>query len=388
MILTTALILVAAPLHLAEALEQARARNFDLRASREQVQVFEAAIEAAGQLTNPTLALSKGPDDPTFFATLDVKLPILGQRGTAIAAAERERDVALAERAALELRILVAVRRAYFAVAAAQERASRSEDAVSLARQLAELTARKVQTGTGALLEARQAELAVLRAEQDHALRVAELATAREELGTIVGAPGAEVEVADPLLPLPDVPPLEALLDRAQRHPEVQSLRRQEDAALARAQRERAAVRPIPDVSIELEKLSTQTALGVRAGLTFDLPILTWNGGRVHEAQAQARVAGVQLAGARRRLQGQIRAARSRWDAAATRARSAAGQVVPAARELVSMARSAWELGRAPLFVVLQAQSDLASAQAQAADAAEAAQRAFADLEEATGEAL
>jgi outer membrane protein TolC len=52
------------------------------------------------------------------------------------------------------------------------------------------------------------------------------------------------------------------------------------------------------------------------------------------------------------------------------------------------MARDAWDLGRVPLLAVLQAETDLNSTRALAADAAAEAQRAFADLEEAAGEIL
>jgi outer membrane protein TolC len=52
------------------------------------------------------------------------------------------------------------------------------------------------------------------------------------------------------------------------------------------------------------------------------------------------------------------------------------------------MARDAWELGRTPLIAVLQAQTELASAEAEASDAALSAQQALADLEEAAGEGI
>ena len=52
------------------------------------------------------------------------------------------------------------------------------------------------------------------------------------------------------------------------------------------------------------------------------------------------------------------------------------------------MARDAYELGRTPLLTVLQAQTELNSTRALAADAAAEAQRAFADLQEATGAQL
>ena len=128
--------------------------------------------------------------------------------------------------------------------------------------------------------------------------------------------------------------------------------------------------------------------MGLRWGLTFDLPVLTWKTGRVHEAQAQAAVASSQAQAALLKRRSDLRAARARWDASAARASSYTGEIVPAAQTLVQMARQAWELGRAPLITVLQAQSELNASQAEASDAVLAAQNAFADIEEASGEGL
>src|SRR5207237_6789569 len=124
----------------------------------------------------------------------------------------------------------------------------------------------------------------------------------------------SELPAAGPLLPLPRPPRLEELLAQAARHPEVRAFARQQDAALARASRERAAIRPLPDLSLELEKLQGQPALGLRAGIAFDLPLLSWNSGRVHEAQAQAAAAAYLAHGALARRAADLRSARARWD--------------------------------------------------------------------------
>src|SRR5207245_858361 len=152
--------------------------------------------------------------------------------------------------------------------------------ALQLAQDLASRSESKVRTGLAPQLEAVQADLAQRRAAQERDDRAAALAVAREELGRAIALPepGA-LQAADALLPLPRIAPLEALLERAAQHPEVRALNLQESAALARADRERAAVRPVPDVSLELMKLQEQTTLGFRAGLAFDLPVLSWNRG-------------------------------------------------------------------------------------------------------------
>ena len=381
--------LLAQPLRLDEAFARAREANPELRAARESVRAAQSAVETAGQLSNPTVAASVGPDAPQVIASIDLRVPVFGQRGTAVAAAERDVQAAQADARTRSVTVRAAVRRAYAALAAGQERARLARDAFELAADLERRAQARVQTGIAPQLEAVQAGLARRRAAQERDDRAAALVSAREELGRLVALSDAStLEAADPIYPLPEALPLAALLTQPEQHPEVQAFRRQQDAALARAQRERAAVRPIPDLSLAFQKTYGEPAIGLRAGIAFDLPVLSWNSGRVHEAQAQAEVASAQAAGALAKRTADLRAAHARWDAAAARARSFAAEIVPAAQQLLQMAREAWELGRTPLTAVLQAQGEVTSARADASDAALSAQQALADMEEASGEAL
>ena len=383
MFLLALLLAAPQPLSLADAVERARQANPDVAAARLNVRVAEAGIQTAGQFANPVVSGSYGPDAPTWIGTVDVKLPLLGQRGAAVAAAERERDTARAEVATKELAVQAAVRRAYFALAAAQAQAQFAAEASRLALELEQLSTRKFETGSAPRLEVEQATVTRRQAEQDQIDREAATSAAQVELGKLLGTE-SELSARDPLLPIPTAPPLEQLVAKAGQHPEVQTLRRQQDAALARAQRERTAVRPVPDVSVAFQRGGDGS--GQRYTLGFELPILSWNGGRIGAEQAQATVASTQAAAAERRLRNELRAARSRLDAASRRARAYTEELVPAALRLLSMARTGYELGRAPLTSVLQAQGEVTAARVKGVDAANEAQKAFADLQEAAGE--
>jgi cobalt-zinc-cadmium efflux system outer membrane protein len=297
---------------------------------------------------------------------------------------------AQAEARAKSVSVRASARRAYASLAAAQERAKLAREAFDLAADLEKRAQSRVQTGLAPQLEAVQAGLARKRAARERDDRAAALTGAREELGRVIAAPEAStLETADANFPAPEVLPLDQLLARSERHPEVESFLRQKDAALARASRERAAIRPLPDLSLEFEKLNGPPAsIGLRWGIAFDLPVLTWNSGRVNEALALADAAGSLARGALSRQLSGVRSAHAKLEAANARAKSFAAEIVPAAQDLVKMARDAWELGRTPLTAVLQAQTDLTSVRADASDAALAAQQALADLEEAAGESL
>lgn len=382
-------LLAATPLTLQDALGRAERANPDLVAARLSVRVAEAGVEAAGQLPNPTVQGSYGPDEPTLFGGIDLKLPIFGQRGTAVAAAEREVTVSQAEALSRALHIHSEVRRAYFALAAAQAQVALAGEAQRLAEELARLAGKKYETGGAPLIEVTQAQLQAKLSAQEALDRAALVVNAQQALNVLIGEePDAEPRADDPLLPVPGVPALQELLARVANHPEVQLARGQRDAALARAQRERASVRPVPDVSLTLQRNLNSDGtpyLGLRYGLAFDLPILSWNTGHVHEQTAQASVADAQAQAAAKRLSGEVRAARTRWEAAGSRARFYAQEFLPAAQRLLEMARQGYELGRTPLLSVLQAQGEVAQARGRSVDAGQEAQRAYADVEEAAG---
>ena len=386
-------------LTLAQALDLAAHRNPDLLAAQKGIVTARAGVGAAGQLANPTLALNVGPDAPAVTATIDVRLPIFGQRGSAIDAAQAEVPAAQAQAAAQAVAIRASVRRAYFAQAQAQAQAQLAAETLQIAAQLAAGIRARFNSGGAPLLEAEQAELARKKADLDLRDREALLEVARIALVQLIGAaPEAAFATSTALAVLPQAPSLPLLLARAEQGPEVQALRRREDAAQARARRERAAVRPLPDVSVEAERIDPSTVdtstplqhlqtgkLGVRLGLAFDLPILSLNRGRIEQEEAAASEASALARAALLRGQAAVRGARARFEAAKLRAGLADGDFVPAAERVLQMAREGYQLGRAPLVSVLQAQSDLASARGRAVDAAAEAQTAFADLEEAAG---
>ena len=371
-----------AALTLSDARALADQRNGGLLAARAQVPVARAAVEAAGQLQNPTASASYGADDPRLQLGLEVKLPVLGQRGAAIGSAEAEQRVAEAGVSVERAKLHAAVRRAYAATWAAGEQAQLAAEAARIAAELGKLSGEKFRTGSAPQLEAEQAQLAAERAAHDLEDRKAEADAARAELEAALGAPVDAVEAPPQRAP----PPLEELSARAQQHPEVASLRLEQEAALAKAAEERAAVRPLPAVSVIAERFTDPSvSWGLRAGIAFDLPLLSWNRGRVHQQEESARQFAAQQAAALQRLSGTVRAARARWAAAASRSAFYGGAFLASASRVLEMAQAGYRIGRTALVSVLQAQNDLSAARSRAVDAALEAQKALADLEEATG---
>jgi len=375
-------LLVAATLSLGDARALADRRNGVLLAAQAGIDVARAGVDAAGQLTNPTLSASYGKDEPKLTVGLDVRAPLFGQRGAAITSAEAQVQVAEADAVVERARLHAAVRRTYSASWAASEQAQVAADAARIASELADLAAQKFRTGSAAQIEVEQSSLASRRAAQDKLDRDAEAVAARRELEAALATP---VEGLQPP-PRPAVPPEEELLRRARSHPQLQTLRFQEKAALARADEERTAIRPLPTLSMIAQRYEDPTvSFGLRAGIAFDLPLLSWNRGRVHEQEQAAHRAELQAQATLQRLTGQVGAARARWEAASARAGFYGGAFLDSARRVLGMARAGYRIGRTSLIAVLQAQNDLAAANSRALDAALEAQKALADLEEAIG---
>lgn len=381
---------VAAPegpaLSRAQAQAAAQARSLELVVAEAEIRAAQAVARTAGELPNPTVGVSYGPDAPQLFGTLEQRFPVLGQRGSAIRAAEGELEVTRAQKQVRALALAVEVDRAYTAAAAAQAQVLLAQEAAALARELAEANTQKFTAGLASELDAEQARLALRRAEQDLLDRQSAAFDARSKLGELLAL--AELPAAaDGLLPLPPAPRiLEAPASPEQRRTELAVA-----AAQARIARERAQVLPVPAVSLEVERTSAEPAaappvpsaqVGLRVGVSFELPLLNQRGGAIGEQQAAETKAQAERDQAARHVASARRAAAARFAAASHRAGFYQDELVPEAVHVRDLARQAYALGRTPLVSLLQAESDLNHVRSTAVDSAAEVWDALADLEE------
>ncbi len=188
------------------------------------------------------------------------------------------------------------------------------------------------------------------RAEHEVLDRTSLLEIARIRLAQVLGVPAkTPIQATDPLLPLPSVGSAEELLARAENHPDLQVARREREAAEARVQRERVAVRPVPTVSLQLEQFPSSLGVGLRAGMLFDAPVLSQNQGQIRTQQVQVAQAEARYSAFAHRLQADLGAARTRWASAVRRVRFFEEELVPAAVRVADLARIAYTLGRTPI---------------------------------------
>jgi cobalt-zinc-cadmium efflux system outer membrane protein len=388
-------LLFLAPLHLAEVLARVDAEGPEQRLVSGQVPVARAEIRSARMFPNAGLTLGAGRSEPVFDAIVQLRLPIFGQRGAHIRAAERGAEQVAEEASAARWKLRHDARIAYWAAVRADDQVAIAAEVEALTHRIADIARERFEVGAGTRLDQRQAELVHVRAQQDVSDRRAAARVARLELARQLGV-GAETldGLADPLAVAGATPPLDELLAQARLHPELRAARSEHTAAMARAQAARADRRPTPIVDLGIELLDpatcggTDRCLGPRGALGMDLPLWNWNGGPIERAQAEARLAELRATATQTRLDAGVRAAWESLEAARVRARFFDGEYLPNALEVEQMAREAFSVGRSGILPLIEAERAVLDARMGRTEALFAVQSARADLEEQSGVAL
>jgi cobalt-zinc-cadmium efflux system outer membrane protein len=386
----------AAPLGLRETLTRVAEVGPDQAVAQSLLPVAQAEVRSARMFPNPTLGFSAGRAEPVAAASLTLHLPILGQRGAHVRAAERAFEQARLEAVGSLWRLRHDARIAYYTVARADEELAIAKQVEQLTLRVADIAAKRFDAGAGSMLEKLQAQLVHDRAQQDVIDRTTALGVARLELARLIGLPAEAVSsLSDALAAVGATPPADSLLaEAAKAHPELRALEAERFAAEARAQAARADRRPLFALDVGAEVLDPATCgtasycVGPRGGLSFDLPMFNLNGGPIARAQAEARAAELKREAAARRIETAVRAAYAMYAAAATRARFFETRYVPAATQVESMAREGFAAGKTGLLPLIEAQRALLDSRLGQTEARFAVQAARADLEGASGVAL
>ena len=386
----------AEPLRLDEVIERVVARGPDQAVAAGQAEVARAEVKTARMLPNPVFLVGAGKSEPQLNFALTQRLPIFGQRGAAIRAAERGYAQARAEAESTRWKLRRDGRVAYYAAERAAEEVSIAEAVEALTRRIAEIAAKRFEAGAGTRLEKEQGSLLHVRALQDVSDRRAAARLARLELLRLLGATEAEVgALVDPLEVVGPTPPLAELLENARsHHPSLVALVAEREATLARAESARAERRPVPSLEIGAELLNggpngscggSASCFGPRGALSFDLPILSLNGGPIARAEAEARLADLKLNAATVRVNAEVQSAWESFQAATARARFFDAEYVPAATSVEQMAREGFTEGKTGLLPLIEAERAVLEARVGKAEAMFTVQSARADLEEASG---
>jgi outer membrane protein, heavy metal efflux system len=370
------------------ALAEATARAPGIAGAHAREAVARGEVELARTVTPLTVSLGGGWNDPRWTVGLAQRLPAPGARGARILAAEQGALAAEGERRANAASIRADTRRAYFSLVRAKQLVATATRALEIARESEAAARLRFETGAAPELDVVQAGLARASAEALLLTQQGEQAALSAELALLLGR--------EPLRPLdptdtgpPALPSLEELLVRAGHAPLAQA--RQADLAAAEAtlratRRERW---PVPVVGVAVEGDGPRGAMvALRGSLDLDVPLPGLGRGEVDRAAASLRLADALADEDRRRRLAEIVAAHQRLSAALAALQRFPKEILPAAETSERMALESYRAGRSALASLNDARRAATDLRAQAADAAFAAQAAFAALELAAGVAL
>jgi outer membrane protein len=306
-------------------------------------------------------------------------------------------EVASAEAGELEQRLLAALEAesSYYDVLVNQELTRVSQERVARAREGLGVARARVTSGAAVQTDSLQLVLEVTRAEVDLLRQGNALRTAQLELGRRVGASGAVDAVPLDTMPAPDLPiglP-EALSAALEQGPLYRAARANERAAAAAVKSQRSDYFPSLSVGALHQRYDTEIFPGAAnvSSVTFSLSFPIWNNGQREIEVSRARVARDVARTIREDLERVVRRdVTSAFDTYQTsRAAVALARVgVQVGRENYRMQEIRYRAGASTILDLLDAQVNLAQAEADLVGARYETRLALARLEAILGRRL
>lgn len=379
-----------APLTLDQAMAIALSVNRTLVAARLGKEVAKARVEVARERPNPDLRLEEDRETPHDSLTLAFPIETAGKRRRRADLAEAEGRSADAEIARLTAETRNILRRAFYSLAAGQERAAELEELQRLAARMRDAAKDRFEAGAAPRLEVLQADLA--EADAGNAVREARallIAGAADLNSVLARPPGQPVSVSGDFDSggLPDAEEATELALKESSEMAVLSRRIEEAGArvsLAKAQR-------VPDPILEgavTHRSDPEFDWGWRAGVGIELPVLTTH----LAAVAVEESALTQLAAGRDalvvRIRSEVFAALALAASHRERYRRFKDEMIPRVAEVETLAEDSYRSGQTGLVAMLQAVQTARDLRLKAVQAGLDYQQAVADLERAIGAPL
>ena len=381
-------------LTLEDAIAQAQASSPTSAVAAAGLQAADAQRRVARLRPNPSLdAMSENVAGTGAYSglrssetTVGLSLPLElgGKRSARVAVAEAQGGRAQLEAviAAADLRLRVI--QGYNDAAAAGQRAAIARDQVAIAAEVLRGARVRVRAGRASPLEEQRADVARINAEgaAERAQRTADVTLAN--LGRLIGTPVAAVDQAwfsrvagiGPAVPVDTASTLAAAAAQA-------------DVTTADAQVRLARSQRIPDVTVSASARRLEATNDMAAVFGVSVPLPLFNNGRaaVDLASAQRSQSDALRRVATLNAEREIAAAQADASNAATSARTASGPALAAATEAARIARIGYREGKFGQLDLLEAERTLAETRAAMIDALAAYHDAQARLERLTAAA-
>lgn len=364
-----------AALTLRDALALALQRNPELAAFGKERSAAEAAILQAGVLPNPVLGIAGDnlgnarkaeAGDRTASIQLGQLIELGGKRDARVRVAEASRDLANWDYEAKRIEVLSAVAQRFVDLLAAQQRHRLAEEALALARQVADTVGKRVEAGKVSPVEETKARLAQASAEVELEQAARERASARSTLSALWGSHDPRFERAEgDLEKTTPLPAYEQLAERVRNNPELARWSSEIERRRAAVDGEKA--KAVPDVTITagVARFSQFDDRAYMFGISVPLPLFDSNRGGILEANRRLDKAADEQRATESRLLAALAQVYQRLAAIDKEIATLRTILLPGAQSAFDAATKGYQLGRFGYLDVLDAQRTLFQARAQ-----------------------
>jgi len=326
-------------------------------------------LQQAGLRRNPELSTSIEDfraRTRSTTNTLGLPLELGGKRAARVAAAERSKDLALADLDLVRAELRARVMAAYFSVLMAQERSRLAADSVEIAQRAKDAIAKRVAAGKASPVEDTRATVDLANTRLEASEATAELQTQRYQLALTLGQRSPDFGLVDgDAGSAPMRPTLETLLAQLEDSPSLRTARLERERRNALVEVEQSKARPDVTVSLGAKRNNELGQTQAVVGLAMPLPLFDRNQGAILEALRRSEKADDELSAVRLRLMAELQEASSRLGMARQSLRTLQETVLPAAQQTFEAASKGLEAGKFGFLEVLDAQRSLLQARAR-----------------------
>ena len=376
-------------LTLEQAQQLAATRNPELSSAQHEVDATSGGVRQAGAWRNPELTASVEDvrsATRTTTATLGFPLELGGKRAARLSAAERARDVARAQLAAVRAKVRAEVAERYFALVVAQDRLDLANDSATLAAKASDVVGKRVAAGKVSPVDATRARIDAANAQLESAQARAELQTARQALAALwADSQPAFDQVDGTMAAIPPGRPLADLLGDVDSAPALRASRLDIDSHEALVDVERSKATPDVVLSVGAKRDNELGLTQAVVGISVPLPLFDRNQGAVVEASRRADKARDDYEAARIQWVADIQQAATQLDTAQAALAVLRDTVLPAARQAYDATTTGFEAGKFGFLDVIDAQRSLLQARSRYLNTLAAAYQASTTIDRLLG---
>lgn len=389
------LLTAAAPVRLADLLEEARKNNPELRAAAAQARAAASSVSPAGAFEDPMLMVQFW-NMPVDLSTVPVMvqltqpIPLGGKRAARRDAAEAQSRMARADAATKGRDVEAEVAKSYFDLFMADRALEIDGEIERTLRSLAAAAEARVTAGKSDQVDSLKAETQLLKLKADEETVAGDRAAANARLVALLNRePGTQLGPTTVPAVIPRLP-LEAELRQhaLENRPELASLNA--TVAAAQAQLRLADAERIPDLSVFVGEMHSFRMPGVSdflfVGVQGNLPIFSRskNEPRIAAARAQLDAATAGEQSLRNRIAAEVAQAHARVSVE-ERQVELHHRLIPLARQTLESALASYSAGRIDFLTVLDSQRELQMHEMDLATHLAAYEQRVVELERAVG---